>query len=55
MHATAGEIGNGHDGAELPAMTKMKPRAAVSSAALGSKFDKFTIKEANKINKAAWI
>ena len=54
-HVAAGEIGNGHDGLELPVMTKTKPKAAPGSAALGSKLDKFTIKEANKVNKAAWI
>ena len=54
-HVAAGEIGNGHDGLELPVMTKTKPKAAPGSAALGSKLDKSTIKEANKVNKAAWI
>ena len=55
QHVAAGEIGNGHDGVEMPVMTKAKPKAAPSLAALSSKLEKFTIKEANKVNKAAWI
>lgn len=54
-YAAAGEIGNGHDGVDLPTMSKIKPKGAPGSAALNSKLDKITVKEINKVNKAAWI
>lgn len=50
----AGEIGNGHDGVEMP-LIKNKPKGLPSSAALSSKLDRIAIKEANKASKAAWI
>ena len=36
-------------------MSKIKPKGAPGSAALNSKLDKITVKEINKVNKAAWI
>ncbi len=52
----AGEIGNGHDGAEVPAANKSKQRAGPISTVLTSKLDPRTaVKDANRINKAAWI
>ena len=52
----AGEIGNGHDGVELPAANKSKQRAGPNLTALNSKIDiRTAIKDASKVNKAAWI
>ncbi|KAL3163175.1 hypothetical protein ABBQ32_009583 [Trebouxia sp. C0010 RCD-2024] len=49
-----GEIGNGHDGVEMP-LIKTKPKGLPSSAALSNKLDRIAIKEAHKASKAAWI
>ena len=51
----AGEIGNGHDGAELSTLTKAKQKGPLTSALLSGKLDRTSTKDANRINKAAWI
>lgn len=56
MLNAAGEIGNGHDGTELPTANKGKQRAGSNSAIQNNKFDARTIvKDSSKVNKAAWI
>lgn len=49
-----GEIGNGHDGVDLPLASKAKQKAGPSSAAL-NKIDAKTAAKDSRVNKAAWI
>ncbi|DBA94599.1 TPA: hypothetical protein ACH3X1_002181 [Trebouxia sp. C0004] len=56
QRSVLGEIGNGHDGGEQPIANKSKQKAGPILTALNSKLDLRTaLKDANKLNKAAWI